>query len=107
VLIHLDLTQKVSWFMGDESKLNVIPLIEFEQTILSGVNDKGVEVGDATVSRELLNIVRDLGRPQDRLRLLCIYVLCYQISDSDFKSLKKKLETDNEKALLDIFRQFG
>ena len=90
--------------MGDESKLNIIPLIEFEQTILSGVNDKGIEVSDATVSRELLNIIRDIGRSVDKLRLLCLYVLSYQISESDFKSLKKKLETDNEKAVLEIFR---
>jgi hypothetical protein len=56
------------------------------------------------VSRELLNIIRDIGRPVDKLRLLCLYVLCYQISESDFKSLKKKLESDNEKAVLEIFR---
>ena len=64
-------------------------------------------MSDSTVSRELLNIIRDLGRPMDKLRLLCIYVLCYQISDSDFKSLTKKLDSDNQREVLDMFRQFG
>lgn len=73
VLIHLDLAQKVTENMQDP-KFNVMDLVEFEQTIISGVNAQGKPVTDTFVAKELTKILKTLGRPQDKLRLLGMYV---------------------------------
>ena len=43
----------------------------------------------------------------DRLRLLAIYLLCYGLPDSDFKTVSKLVETKEERDLLKLVRQFA
>ena len=61
VLIHLDLAQRVTDNMQNPQH-NIMKLIEFEQTILSGVNDQGQSVSDSTIAKELSKVVKTLGR---------------------------------------------
>ena len=79
-------------------------LIEFEQTIISGVNDKGQPATETAVAKELTKLLKTLGRPVDKLRLLCIYLLCYGLPDSDFKTISKLVETKEERETLKLIR---
>lgn len=68
---------------------DIMALIELEQTIMSGVDDKGQVQSDNFMAKKLLEKIKAVGRPIDRLRVLCIYVLCYGLPDSDFGTLMK------------------
>lgn len=82
-------------------------LIEFEQTIISGVNDQGQDVSETFVAKELLKVLKTLGRPQDKIRLLSIYLLCYALPDSDFKTVIKIVDTKEERDALKLMRDYG
>ena len=86
VLVHLDLSRQVTDIMANP-RFNIMKLIEFEQTVISGLNDKGDPSQDNQVAKELTKLLKTLERPIDRLRLLSIYVLCYGLPDSDFKTI--------------------
>jgi len=68
-------------------RFNIMKLIEFEQTVISGLSDKGDPSQDTQVAKDLTKLLKTLERPIDRLRLLSIYVLCYGLPDSDFKTI--------------------
>lgn len=53
----------------------------------------------------MLKLLKEgLGRPLDKLRLLCIYVLNYGLPDADFNLALKLLERKEEKEVLKIIR---
>ena len=83
---------------------NIMKLIEFEQTVISGVNDKGEPASETLVAKELTKTLRTLERPQDRLRLLGIYILCYGLPDSDFKTISNLIEGKEERQVLKVLR---
>jgi len=41
---------------------NIMKLIEFEQTIISGVNDQGQTMSENFIAKELTKILKSLGR---------------------------------------------
>lgn len=75
---------------------NIMKLIEFEQTIVSGVNDQGQTMSENFIAKELTKILKSLGRQEDRLRLLAMYLLCYSIPDPDFKIVLSLVEGKEE-----------
>ena len=82
---------------------NIMKLIEFEQTVISGVNDQGSEISVNTVTKELLKLVEKLGkvgRAEDRLRILCIYLLCYSLPNGDFNTVFSLAQNKDERKLL-------
>ena len=48
--------------------------------------------------------MKTLGRTEDKLRLLCIYLLCYTLPDADFKTVLKLVETKEEREVLKLVR---
>jgi hypothetical protein len=54
-------------------------------------------VSDSTIAKELSKVIKSLGRPQDKLRLLCIYLLCYALPDSDFRTVQSLMNGKEEK----------
>lgn len=82
-------------------------LIEFEQSIISGLDDQGNAMSDNMVAKELTKLVKVLGRSEDKLRLLSIYLLCYSLPDADFKTLCSLVETPEEKSLLKLIRDYN
>lgn len=67
--------------------MNVMQLIELEQTIISGVNEDGAPISEHTITKNLNKMVKTLGRPEDRMRLLAIYICCYNLPKQDFKTV--------------------
>lgn len=106
VLIHLDLAQKITDNMQNP-KYNVMKLIEFEQTIISGVNDQGQPISETTIAKELTRVIKTLGRQQDKVRLLCIYLLCYTLPDPDFNTVVKLVETKEQRDVLKLVRTYN
>ena len=106
VLVHLDLSRQITDIMAN-ANYNIMKLIEFEQTIISGVNDKGQVASETQVAKELTKVLKTLGRPTDKLRLLSIYLMCYGLPDSDFKTISKLVETKEERQALKVIRQYS
>ena len=82
-------------------------LIEFEQIIMSGVNDQGQPVSETQIAKELTKVLKTLGRPLDKLRLLSVYLMCYGLPESDFKTVLKLVETKEERDALKFMRQYA
>lgn len=76
--------------------LNIMKLIELEQTFISGVNDKGTPITETAAAKDLTKVLKTLGRPQDKLRLLGIFLMCYGLPDADFKALQKMVPKKEE-----------
>eukprot|EP00347_Sterkiella_histriomuscorum_P013160 403365781 len=106
VLIHLDLAQKVTDKMQNP-KMNIMKLIEFEQSIISGVSDQGQTLSENFIAKELTKIIKILGRAEDKLRILSIYLLCYALPDADFKTVLSLVETQEEKNVLKLIRDYN
>lgn len=62
VLIHLDLSKMVSGFITG-AEYNVMKLIEFEQSLISGVNERGEPEQEMKLAKELTKLVKTLKRP--------------------------------------------
>ena len=75
-------------------------LVELEQTIISGVNESGVTVNEAAIGKGIMKILRVLKRPEDILRLLAIYMVCYALPDSDYKTCLKIVTSQEEREVL-------
>lgn len=106
VLIHLDLAQNVTDKMQNP-KYNIMKLIEFEQTIISGVNDQGQKMTDNFITKELMNILKTLGRAEDKLRILSVYLLCYALPEADFKTVLKLMDTKEQRDVLKFIRDYN
>ena len=61
ILIHSDLAQKITDSMQNPA-FNLMKLTEFEQSIISGVNDQGAPLGENTIAKELTKVLKTLGR---------------------------------------------
>jgi len=44
-------------------EFNIMKLIEFEQTLISGVNDKGTPITEMAAAKDLTKVLKTLGRP--------------------------------------------
>ena len=106
VLIHLDLAQKITDQMQNP-KYNIMRLIEFEQTMISGVNDQGQQVQDNFMTKELTKLLKTLGRTEDKLRLVSMYLLCYSLPNADFRTVLSLVDTKEEKDFIKIIREYN
>lgn len=86
MVIHIDLSRQATTAMASPD-FNIMKLIEFEQTLISGVNDKGTPITEMAAAKDLTKVLKTLGRPQDKLRLLGVFLMCYGLPDADFKAL--------------------
>lgn len=80
---------------------NIMRLIELEQTIISGVNDKSTALNEGAMSKELTKTIKKIGRPIDIVRLLAIYLNCYAVPKADFKSILSLVNSDEEREILE------
>jgi hypothetical protein len=59
---------------------------------LSGVNEEGTPINENTITKNLNKMVKRLGRPEDKFRLLAIYLYCYNLPKPDFTTIVGMLE---------------
>ena len=64
-------------------------------------------MNDNFIAKELTKILKSLARYEDRLRLLGIYLMCYSIPDSDFKTILSLVDNKEEKEFLTIMRHYN
>jgi len=60
-------------------QFNIMRLIELEQTMISGIDDKLASQSENAISKDLNKTIKKLGRSEDILRALAIYLACYAI----------------------------
>ena len=65
-------------------EFNLMPLIELEQTIISGISEDFKQVQAEQVSKYVIKQANKLGRNEDVLRLLGIYLNCYSLPKRDY-----------------------
>ena len=106
MVIHIDLSRQATSSMASP-EFNIMKLIELEQTLISGVNDKGTPITETAAAKDLTKVLKTLGRPQDKLRLIGIFLMCYGLPDADFKALQKMVPKREEQTYLKLIREFS
>lgn len=91
---HLTLCQKVDENLKTRK---LISLIKVEQMIISGLNDSGKEVTNKDVLSAIEKIYRDLD-VNDHIRLIMIYIACYDVPDKDVQTLVSTLSHSHQEA---------
>ncbi|CAI2361486.1 unnamed protein product [Moneuplotes crassus] len=100
---HLNLCQ----FVDKNLKARkLIDLIRVEQLIISGLTDKGSEVSNRQIIKEINKIYKEL-HPEDHLRLILLYLVCYEISGKDAKSLFSTLDHYGQETCENLKEIFG
>ena len=85
---------------------NIMKLIDFQSTIISGVNKKAKKKGANHISKRVLEYKKDFNK-EDFLRLLCI--IKYYNSESNINNLISIIESENismsniDKKIIDFF----
>jgi len=64
-------------------------------------------MNDNFIAKELTKLLKSLGRSEDRLRLLGIYLMCYSIPEADFKTVLSLVDTKEEKEFLALIRHYN
>ena len=65
-------------------------------------------MSENVVTKELMKVLKTLGREEDKLRLLCIYLLCYSLPDADFKTvIKSMVSRKEERDVLKLIRSYN
>ena len=59
------------------------------------------------IAKELTKIVKTMGRAEDRLRILSIYLMCYALPEPDFKTVLKLVETKEERDVLKLIKDYN
>lgn len=64
-------------------------------------------MSDNFIAKELTKLLKTMSRAEDRLRILCIYLLCYSLPNADFKTVLSLVDTREEKEVLKLIRDYN
>lgn len=88
---HLTLIEKADENLKNR---NMINLIKVEQMIISGIDSKGNEVSAKDIIKEIEKIYKELDTI-DHIRLLMIYIACYDVPEKDLQVLLSTLNSSH------------
>jgi len=99
--VHRQLIDRVLQFVV-EKDLAIQEIIELEQTIISGVDDEGKPISDTSIVSQLQKMLKSKTvRNSDLLRLVIIFVGCYELTDQDWNVITKLFKESENRHLIE------
>lgn len=74
-------------------------MINLEQKIITGVDNKGAKVNNTKLVMEVSQLAKDL-TDVDYLRMLIIYLCCFELSAKDKATMLKSLNEEKHRIIV-------